>query len=110
MLFDKYLEARSADISLTLNVSYWTSYLKSADCAEMEEFRNLGASVTQVLVTWIDTDASSQVQQVRAQVWEITLTNSVLSMQAYTQILTVSTSGTTETTVYGNTYVSSQGR
>ena len=110
MLFDKYLQARSSDMALTLNGNYWTNYMRSPDCAEMEEFRSIGGSATQVLVTWIDTYSSTQTPQIRAQVWEVTLTNSILSMQAFTQILTLSTSGTAQTTVNGNTYVASQGR
>ena len=110
MLFDKYLNARSADMALTLNGNYWYSSMKNPDCEELEEFRNLGGSVTQVLVTWIDTYSTTQVPQVRAQVWEISLTNTILSMQAYTSILTLSTSGTAQTGVNGNTYVATQGR
>ena len=110
MLFDRYLQARSADMVLTLNGNSWTNWMRSPDCIELEEFRSLGGSSTQVLVTWIDTYSSTQTPQVRAQVWEVSLTNSILSMQAFTQILTVSTSGTAQTTVNGNTYVATQGR
>ena len=110
MLFDKYLQARSSDIPLALSGNYWTGYMKCADCSELDKFRDLGGTSTQVLVTWIDTYSTTQTPYARAQVWEISLTNSILSMQAYTQILTISTSGSAQTTVYGNTYVASQGR
>ena len=94
---------------LSQSGNYWTGYMKCADCSELEKFRELGGTSTQVLVTWIDTFSTTQLPYTRAQVWEISSLGGGLSMQAYTQIFTISTSGTYQTTVNGNTYVASQG-